>query len=151
MIGEERRTQHLRMDVLVHEGGQQPTKGHYDDAGLDLFVSETVVVPSGQFRDVHCGVSVALPEGTWGLLTGRSSTLRKRSLMVAQGVIDAGYRGPLFAGVWNLGPESVTIEKGDRISQLILIENVTESTLVYEVGSLNDGTRGLAGFGSTGA
>lgn len=140
------------MYVVVHEGtGQMPTRGHDDDAGLDLYVSERTVVPSGAFRDISCGVNVELPAGTWGLLTGRSSTLRKRSLMVAQGVIDAGYRGPLFAGVWNLGREPQVVEAGDRIAQLIVIDNVTERVNLHRVGELAPSARGENGFGSTGA
>lgn len=140
----------LEMAVVLDGSGRMPTRGHDDDAGLDLYVSERIIVPSGSFRDIPCGVRVELPENTWGLLTGRSSTLRKRSLMVAQGVIDGGYRGPLFAGVWNLGREPQVVEEGDRIAQLIVIDNVTSRVNLIRTGALSGSTRGEMGFGSTG-
>ena len=61
---------------------------HQGDAGLDLYcTTEAIVVPPGGFVDIPLGVSVEIPEGYWAMLTGRSSTLRKRGLLVNQGVI----------------------------------------------------------------
>lgn len=139
-----------RLPVVVEEGAEEPRRGYADDAGLDLVVSEPRVVNPGEFVDIPCGVRAQLPDWSWGLITGRSSTLRKRGLMVNQGVIDAGYRGPLFAGVWNLTDEPVKVERGERIAQLLILHNGTRLVEVEQVDRLDVGTRGENGFGSTG-
>lgn len=139
------------LPVALDEVGQMPDRTYANDAGLDLFVSETVDVPPGEFRDIHCGVSVQLPDWSWGMLTGRSSTLRKRGLLVNQGVIDEGYRGPLFAGVWNLTAGTVRVNKGERIAQLIVLDNATRKLHPHQVRHLSVSERGNNGFGSTGA
>lgn len=138
------------MPVLLQNGARLPTRGHADDAGLDLYVSEDFSIPPGVFRDVPCGVHAELPDWCWGMITGRSSTLRKRGLLVNQGVIDAGYRGELFAGVFNLSGETVEVHKGERLAQLILLENGTARVRPEESSTLNGGSRGSNGFGSTG-
>jgi len=129
---------------------EEPRRGHPGDAGFDLYVSETTEVPPGAFVDVPCGVSMELPHGVWGLITGRSSTLRDRQLMVTQGVIDQGYRGPLFAGVWNLSPETRYAEAGARLAQIIPFPVLADSLELLHVQGLAPHPRGEAGFGSTG-
>ena len=130
---------------------KMPIRAHHDDAGWDLFVSQDVTVPPHGFMDVPSGVSVELPNGYWGLLTGRSSTIRKRGLLVVQGVIDTGYRGELFSAVWNLTDKSVLLERGERVAQLILLPNATASSvLVQAVDDLSPSERGFGGFGSSG-
>lgn len=132
------------------EGGVMPVRAYEDDAGLDLVVSEAVTIPPGTFRDVSCGLAVELPYWSWGLVTGRSSALRKRGLLVHSGVIDAGYRGPIYSGAWNMTDQPVTVEKGERIAQLILIANGTRHVVPLQVDRLNPSKRGEHGFGSTG-
>lgn len=143
------RPEGTRMPYVVSEGSEGPRKGYDDDAGLDLVVSEDTVIESGEFVDIPCGVSVQLPDWAWGLITGRSSTLRKRGLLVSQGVIDAGYRGPLFAGVWNLTSADEFVRKGERIAQLIVHRR--ESVELVRVAELAPSLRGTSGFGSTGS
>lgn len=135
------------------QGSILPTRAYPDDAGFDLYVARGVTIPARQFVDISCGVAVELPEGTWGFLTGRSSTLRKRGLLVHTGVIDVGYRGELFAGVWNLTDHEVTVNAGERISQLIVLQNTTERVTLTEVLSSDEFSphpRGVRGFGSSG-
>ncbi|WKW85448.1 deoxyuridine triphosphatase [Microbacterium phage Milani] len=129
---------------------RMPIRAHSDDAGFDLYVARETVIPAHGFADVPSGVSVQLPNGYWGMLTGRSSTIRKRGLLVVQGIIDTGYTGELFSAVWNLTSESVTVEEGDRIAQLIILPNSTANSVLRRTDALGDTTRGGAGFGSSG-
>ena len=150
LVGRSEVGQELLPTKLMNEHAQLPTKAYSDDAGFDLYVSEATVIEPGQFVDVPCAVAVELPSDTWALLTGRSSTLRKHNLMVNQGVIDPGYRGELFAGVWNLGSEAVTVEVGDRLAQLILMPNHALHARLVAVNELAPHQRGQSGFGSSG-
>lgn len=143
-------TESQGIPAVIEEGAEMPRRAYSDDAGYDLVVSEDVTIEPGRFIDIHCGVSVQLPGDSWGLITGRSSTLRNRGLMVAQGVIDAGYRGELFAGVWNLTDQAVRVFKGERLAQLILLHNRTLGTELVQVDQLDPSPRGTKGFGSSG-
>lgn len=127
----------------------QPKKSHPGDAGFDLTVIETTVIRPGEFKDLPTNVWCAMPPGWWGLLQGRSSTLRKLGLMVNPGVIDNGYRGELFAGAFNLGPTNVVVEVGQRVAQFIPMYQPGLTPAWTEVGP-PPGERGSRGFGSTG-
>jgi dUTP pyrophosphatase len=143
-------TESQGIPAVIEEGAEMPRRAYSDDAGYDLVVSEDATIEPGRFMDIHCGVSVQLPGDSWGLITGRSSTLRNRGLMVVQGVIDAGYRGELFAGVWNLTDQAVRVSKGERLAQLILLHNRTLGTELVQVDQLDPSPRGTKGFGSSG-
>lgn len=146
----EDRKQPLPFKVDWEQGGKMPSRAYPDDAGLDLYVSESITIPCGQFRDVPCGVSVEMERWHWGLIIGRSSTLRKRGLLVAPGIIDPGYRGELFSGVQNVGERAQTLQVGDRVAQLILMSNQTQAVSPIEVQKLTESARGQQGFGSSG-
>lgn len=127
-----------------------PTRGYDDDAGLDLYVSNDVEIGPHQFVDVPTGVRIDIPHGYWGFIVGRSSTLRKRGLLVNPGIIDAGWTGELFAGIQNMTGNTVDVAAGDRLAQLILLP---ASVVAYEPvwGKVPTKARGENGFGSTGA
>lgn len=127
-----------------------PVRAYPDDAGLDLFVTQRTVIQPGEFVDVPTGLAVELPAGTWGFLTGRSSAFRTHHLLVINGIIDVGYRGELFSGVTNLGSETVYLERGDRVAQLIIMPNLTEILDLKQVPALSSHPRGSKGFGSSG-
>lgn len=137
--------------VVLRSGGQSPARAHDDDAGLDLHTAETMMIEPGHFVDVPTDVEqVQLPPGRWGMITGRSSTLRKLGLHVPMAVIDPGWRGPLYVGAWNLGIAPVKVEAGSRLAQLILLANATAGVPVVQADRVDDHPRGLSGFGSTG-
>ncbi|ALY08586.1 deoxyuridine triphosphatase [Arthrobacter phage Bennie] len=129
---------------------QLPTRAYSDDAGLDLFVTEDTWVPANGFVDIRSHIKVQLPDWSWGFLVGRSSTLRKKGLLVNPGIIDAGYRGELFSGVQNMTSKPVYVEAGERIAQLIIIGNGTRQIEPVLVPELNSHARGKNGFGSSG-
>lgn len=128
-----------------------PTKGYDDDAGYDLYAAESATIPARGQAMVSCGVSVDIPEGMWAEIRGRSSTLRKFSLMVAPtvGVIDEGYTGELFAPVVSLNDHDVVVEKGQRVAQLIL-HYAPGQDYRPVWGTVREKARGSNGFGSTG-
>jgi len=138
------------MRVQLDDGAQMPTRGYPGDAGFDLYVQEELTIQPGDFVDVPCGCAIQLPDHLWAMITGRSSTLRKHDLLVTTGIIDTGYRGPLFAGVKNLGAEPFTAKKGMRLAQLIPFGNVAENLRLVEATTLDQSKRGKFGFGSSG-
>lgn len=145
----EQRRQTLPVRRLTKQA-QMPTRAYSDDAGLDLYTSETVVIRPGQFADVPTGVAVEMESHHWAMLTGRSSTLRSRGLLVQTGIIDPGYRGELYAGVFNVGRAIAKIDPGERIAQLIVLGNQTQTLEPVEVQRLREHPRGSKGFGSSG-
>lgn len=141
-----------RADPLPFCGpGWLPTRTYPGDAGFDLYVYGDHEIPPQSFVDIPSGVAVELPGHMWGRIVGRSSTLRRRGLLVSEGVVDSGYRGDLFAGVWNLTDKPVKVSDSDRLAQFIP-QSLTAATLrPVRVESLSDSDRGTNGFGSTGA
>jgi dUTP pyrophosphatase len=131
----------------LEDGAILPTRAHADDAGLDLYAVEDVVVEPGTGRMIRTGVAVAVPVGHVGLVCDRSS-LAKRGLKTAGGVIDAGYRGELGVVVWNLSRESQHVKKGERCAQMLVIPIATPAPV--DSADLGETARGAGGFGSTG-
>lgn len=128
-----------------------PVRAYSDDAGLDLFTAEDAWIPAGCFVDVPTHLRVQLPAWSWGFLVGRSSTLRKRGLMVNPGIIDTGYRGELYVGVQNLGEKPALVKAGDRLAQLIVMGNATRRVTPALEEDLEPHARGHNGFGSSGS
>lgn len=126
----------------------KPTQNYHGDAGYDLVVAEDVRIPVGGFANVDHGIGVEFPPRVWGLLTGRSSTIRRRQLLVVNGIIDNGYRGELFAAVANMSQAPIDLHRGERIAQLILFNLI--SPPILEVAELRPSERDIAALGSTG-
>lgn len=124
-----------------------PTRAHADDAGLDLYALEDAVFAPGEGKVARTGVAVAVPQGHVGLVCDRSS-LAKRGLKTAGGVIDAGYRGELGVVMWNISPAPQSVSKGERLAQLLIVPVATPAPV--EVEDLGLTARGAGGFGSTG-
>ena len=129
-----------------------PKYGSEYAAGADLFSSsETFEIGAGETVLVHTGVAVELPVGLVGLVYARSGLASKKGLAPANkvGVIDCDYRGEIMVALHNHSSETRTVEKGERIAQLVIAPYYTAD--FNEVEELSDTVRGEGGFGSTGA
>jgi len=124
-----------------------PTRAHPNDAGLDLYSIEDIILEVGQGKMAKTGIAVALPEGFMGMVADRSS-LAKRGIKTAGGIIDEGYRGEIHIVLWNISGEAIHLRKGERIAQLLIVPVVTPA--VQEVTTLDETARGVKGFGSSG-
>jgi dUTP pyrophosphatase len=128
-----------------------PERAHPGDAGLDLRSVMDVEVKPGERVMVRTGLAVAIPDGHAGLMLPRSGLASRHGLTLANapGLIDAGYRGEVVCAVVNLDrEESVSIAKGDRIAQLVIVQ--VPNVRAAWVKDLPESTRGEGGFGSTG-
>lgn len=134
----------------IAENGHEPTRAHGDDAGFDLYVKGHSEIGAGQSASLDLGVAVKAPARTWLLLTGRSSAFRNLGLYVHQGIIDTGYTGPLYATVTNTTTKKIKIADKQRIAQLVVMPNLTESTDLWRTDALPQTERGANGFGSSG-
>ncbi|MES2213734.1 MAG: dUTP diphosphatase [Patescibacteria group bacterium] len=118
------------------------------DAGMDVFCNETVTLMPGQIVRVKTGIAMHIPEGCAGLFWDKSGLSMNHGLKTLGGVIDSGYRGEVLVGMINLGTEAYTIEKGNKVAQMIIQK--VEHPEIREVEILADSERGESGFGSTG-
>ena len=132
----------------LHPDAKMPVFAHDTDAGLDLCTVADVTIEAGQRVQIPVGLAFAIPDGYVGLMWDKSGVSTKRGLKIFGGVIDAGYRGEIFVGLYNMGDTSQTFSVGDKISQIV-IQKVEHPTLVA-VESLEETERGDGAFGSTG-
>jgi len=121
-------------------------------AGADLRAALEVplTLAPGARSVVPTGLTLEIPPGFEAQVRARSGLALKKGLALANGVgtIDADYRGEVGVIVVNLGAEPVTIERGERIAQLVVAPVVRA---VFEIApDLNGTARGAGGFGSTG-
>src|SRR5580700_3620737 len=142
----------LLMKILInklHPDAHLPAYAHgpLEDAGLDLRAVERVVLEPGLAQAVPTGIAIELPRGYEAQVRPRSGMALKHSLTVNFGTIDPGYRGEIRVVMFNLGRVNYTIEKGDRIAQLVVARY---EAIEWEEGELGDSARGVGGFGSSG-
>jgi len=124
-----------------------PKYAHEGDAGFDLRSAEDVLIKAGEKAIIPTALSMAVPKGYVGLIWDRSGLAARNSLHCLAGVLDSHYRGEIKVVMINLCNEDFQVEKGMRISQM-LIQPVVQAELT-EVDELNETTRG-DGFGSSG-
>lgn len=118
-------------------------------AGCDLVnAGETFVIWPGERRHVGTGVFIALTEGYEAQVRGRSGLNKNHGIVVPVGTIDADYRGEIGVVIYNLSKEVYTVQKGERIAQLVISPVVQAEW--EKVDALDDTERGEGGFGHTG-
>lgn len=133
---------------------QLPARGSEYAAGYDLHAcldgDAAVVIPPHHTVMLHTGLAFALPEGTFGAIVARSGLASRQGLRPANcmGVIDSDYRGECMVALHNDSGAERTVQRGDRIAQLILLPFLPME--FEEADELPDTARGAGGFGSTG-
>jgi dUTP pyrophosphatase len=123
-------------------------------AGLDLVAAlpadAPVSIAPGARAMIPTGIAIALPAGVEGQIRPRSGLAVHHGVTVlnAPGTVDPDYRGEVHVILINLGREAFLVQRGARIAQLIFA--TTLQAAVREVAILDETTRGVRGFGSTG-
>lgn len=128
-----------------------PARATPHAAGYDVRCAEaSVTIAPGEIRLVGTGLVMELPEGVECQVRPRSGLALDKGITLpnSPGTIDPDYRGELRVILQNLGSETVKIERGERIAQLVFAR--FEAADVIEVQTLSQTVRGSGGFGSTG-
>lgn len=133
-------------------GATVPTMGSKFAAGADLYSAEDadIVIEPSETKFIGTGLAMEIPEGYVGLVYARSGLACKRGLAPANkvGVVDSDYRGEIKVALHNHGKEAQTVEKGERIAQMVIAPYL--SVNYEEADALSETERGEGGFGSTG-
>ncbi len=121
-------------------------------AGADVCAAVTapLLIAPGERAAVPTGLVIELPAGFEAQVRPRSGLALRLGLTVvnAPGTIDSDYRGEVMVLLVNLGREQVTVDRGERIAQLVFSPVVRAELVATE--TLGDSERGAGGFGSTG-
>ncbi len=121
-------------------------------AGMDISaaVTESLEIFPGEIVLVPTALGVTLPTGYEMQVRPRSGLAVKHGITVVNspGTIDADYRGEIKIPLINLGKRLFTVNRGDRIAQLV-VAPVSRAMLI-EVKKLVGTDRGTGGFGHTG-
>ena len=120
-------------------------------AGFDIYARENTSIASKSIALVPSNLIIATPPGYMLVVASRSSTPKRKGLMVANGIgiVDSDYSGPedeVKILVYNFTDNEVIVEKGERIAQGLFVK--IEQGQWEEVEEMQSPTRG--GFGSTG-
>ncbi len=137
----------MKLRIVLDEGAIMPLRAHPFDAGLDLFAREDTVIPARGGAVFDTGVHAEIPEGYAGFIKSKSGLNVKRNIQ-AEGVIDAGYTGPIVVKVYNHGERDELIRAGEKLTQLVILPIALPDLELVE--SLAETERGAGGFGSTG-
>ena len=142
----------IHVDVVrLDDGLPLPAYAREGDAGIDLLARQGASIGAGGGRAlIPTGLAVAIPPGYAGFILPRSGLALRHGVTVvnAPGLIDAGYRDELKVALINTDPAAdYTVERGDRIAQLV-IQRV--ETIGWNVVDRLDGENRGGGFGHTG-
>ena len=141
--------------VLLSRGMTMPAYATDGAAAVDMRAAidegTTVTIQPGQRAMIPTGMAISLENANVvAILAARSGLAVKSGINLANGigVIDSDYRGEICVGLYNSSDVPFTVNRGDRIAQLMFMP-VYAATFI-ESDTLDETERGAGGFGHTG-
>jgi dUTP pyrophosphatase len=141
----------ITVPIQLLDGAQPPTYQTSGAAGMDLHSTRQVPLFPGRRTLVPTGIKLAIPEGYEGQIRPRSGLALKYGISVVNspGTIDSDYRGEIGVILINHGEDTVTLDAGERIAQIVFTPVVQAAFTQVEDISQFSTERGDGGFGST--
>ena len=141
--------------VLLSRGMTMPAYATDGAAAVDMRAAidegTTVTIQPGERAMIPTGMAISLENANVvAILAARSGLAVKSGINLANGigVIDSDYRGEICVGLYNSSDVPFTVNRGDRIAQLLFMPVYVANLIEAE--SLDETARGAGGFGSTG-
>lgn len=146
----------IELKILNKEFIERFGLPHYatdGSAGIDLraCIPESLVVKAKQTVLIPTGISIYIKDNNIAAtILPRSGLGHKHGLVLGNlvGLIDSDYQGQLFVSCWNRSEIDYTIDRGDRIAQLVFLPVIQAELHVVEEFNLTH--RGEGGFGHSG-
>ena len=121
-------------------------------AGMDICaaVDQPTVIKPAEIILVPTGFAISLPHSFEAQIRPRSGLAVKHGIGIinSPGTIDSDYRGEVKIALINFGKASFTIQRGDRIAQMVI--NKVYQARFEVVETLEETSRNGGGFGHTG-
>lgn len=101
-----------------------PTK-NVEDGAYDFYTTldEETVIPSGENKLIPLGIATAFPSDYALLIGVERSSVGKLGIQVLGGLVDSGYRGEIFANIYN-GSDKTLIISDD--TDMVMIGGVSD-------------------------
>jgi len=122
-------------------------------AGIDLIAcnNETIDLAPGETELIPSGIAIHINDPNLAaVILPRSGLGHKHGLVLGNlvGLIDSDYQGQIFISCWNRGNNSILIEPGLRLAQMVFVP--VEQVEFKIVEEFDISQRGESGFGHTG-
>ena len=134
----------MKIKLIKFPNYVEPSRKHYNDAGLDVCATEDVTLWPHESKAIGVGFGIKLPDGYAGFICPRSG-LSSKGITCNLAAVDSGYTGEMHALMTNTTTQKVQFKKGDRIGQLIIMP-ILIPEFVEDLGE----ERGSNGLGSSG-
>lgn len=146
------KTKAIKVEVVNKSRYPLPEYKTKGSAGMDLQanIDSPITLKPMERALIPTGIYLSIPEGYEAQVRARSGLAIKHGITLANGIgtIDSDYRGEIGVILINLGQEAYTINRGDRIAQLVIVKY--ERVEFELVSDLDSTERGKGGFGHTG-
>jgi|TARA_B110000196_G_C21147434_1_gene667449 dUTP pyrophosphatase len=142
----------MKVKIVNKSSHKIPEYSTTQSSGMDLRanLTEPVILKSNERGLFKTGLFLEIPDGYEAQVRPRSGLALKKGITVlnSPGTIDADYRGEIGIILINLSQEDFIVNNGERIAQLVF-SSYSKADLL-QVEGLEESTRGVGGFGSTG-
>ncbi len=127
-----------------------PKYAHKEDAGMDIYSNESVIIKKNSWQLIKTGFAMELPKGYEAQVRSKSGIALNSGVFVlnSPGTIDSNYRGEVCIILMNLSKQDYTVKKHQKIAQMVISKvEYLDSCVVKELSKTD---RNNGGFGSTG-
>lgn len=107
--------------LTIIDNAIPPRRAYKGDAGLDIAIQNDVTIYPGETEYLPAGIKLDLPVGKAAMVMTRSSTSKHRVAIVPT-LIDHNYKEEISTIVSNFNTYPVTIKKGLKLAQVVLID-----------------------------
>ncbi len=127
-----------------------PKYAYKDDAGMDIFSNEEVLISHNSWALVKTGFCMELPHGYEAQVRSKSGLALNSGIFClnSPGTIDENFRGEVGVILMNISNNDYLVKKNQKIAQMVI--NKVEHFDIQVVDNLSQTERDMGGFGSTG-